>query len=81
MGKQMAACSEHRLPAREAGATRMLGSAGMAAPHGSHPGAREPSFSQPCAGLCQGGLPPGALTGLLVTSQPGWVGDDLKTTP
>lgn len=81
MEKQMAACSEHRLPAREAGATWMLGSASMAAPHGSCLGAREPSFSQPCVGLSQGGPPQGALTGLLVTSRAGWVGDDLKTTP
>lgn len=38
----MAARGEHKLPAREAGATRMLGSAGMAASHGHRLGAREP---------------------------------------
>lgn len=80
MGKQMAACSEHRLPAREAGAPRMLGSAGVAAPHRSCLGAREPRFSQPSAGLSHGGLSPGVLRGLLVTLQAGRVGDDLKTT-
>lgn len=80
MGKQMAACSEHRLPAREAGAPRMLGSADVAAPHRSCLGAREPRFSQPSVGLSQGGLSPGVLSGLLVTLQARWVGDDLKTT-
>lgn len=77
MGKQMAAGSEHRLPARQAGATRMLGSAGTAASHGHWLGVREPSFSGPPEGLSQGGCSPGVLTGLLVTTPPapaGWVG-------
>lgn len=42
MGRQMAAYDEHRPPAWEAGATRMLGSAGTAASYGCWLGVREP---------------------------------------
>lgn len=67
MGKQMAACSEPRMPTREADATGTLGLAGTVASHGHWLRVREPRFSQLPAGLSQGRLSPGALTGLLVT--------------
>lgn len=80
MGKQMAACSEPRMPTREADATGMLGLAGTAASHGHWLRVRELGFSRLPAGLSQGRLSPGAPTGRLVTPQAGRVENDLKTT-